>query len=68
VNRAGGYRIAVRYSNYWRAAGACVAPAPDGMTRLVVRRPGTIDLDLAVTAGAAIGTLLGGRATCREGD
>jgi len=34
------------------------------MTELVVQRPGTIDLDLNITAGAAVGSLLGVQPNC----
>jgi hypothetical protein len=64
VTRPGSYLLAIRYSAYWRAHGSCVLPTPDGMTKLVVRRPGILDLDFAVTAGAALDTLAGTRPSC----
>ncbi len=39
----GDYRLRVRYTPYWqvRRGALCLAPAPDGMTRLTVTRPGS---------------------------
>jgi hypothetical protein len=64
TDRAGTYHVAVRYSAYWHASGSCIRPGPGGMTELVVQRPGTIDLDLNITAGAAVGSLLGVQPNC----
>lgn len=50
----GEYRVAVRYSPYWRAAGACVEHLPDGMLGLDARRPGQVKIEFAVTARRAL--------------
>jgi hypothetical protein len=48
VPAAGDYRLAVRFSPYWRTFQGCVAPARDGMIRLSVFRAGVVDLDFKV--------------------
>jgi hypothetical protein len=47
VPRAGTYLVRVRFTPYWKAAGACVAPAGEGddaWTRVTARAPGTVRL------------------------
>jgi len=61
---AGSYRLAMRYSPYWNAESVCVSETADGMTRLRVRRPGIVDLDLQFTASRAVGVLAGRRSSC----
>jgi hypothetical protein len=43
---SGVYRLRVRYTRYWKvvAGDVCLAPAADGMTRLVARRAGSFAL------------------------
>jgi len=36
LHRAGSYRLAVRYSPYWRATSACLSRGTDGMVRISV--------------------------------
>ena len=68
VTRPGRYRVAVRYSPYWRALDACVARRGDGMTELLVRRAGTVSLTFHVTVHRALATLRGAAAeTCATG-
>jgi len=50
----GRYRVAVRYSPYWRASGACVERLPDGMLGLNVRRPERVKIEFVVTAQRAL--------------
>lgn len=64
VRRAGSYRLAMRYSPYWRASSVCVTETADGMTRLRVTRPGLVDLDLAFTAARAVSVLAGRAPAC----
>jgi hypothetical protein len=59
VGAAGRYRIAVRFSPYWRTFGGCVAPAPNGMTSLTAFRPGRIDLDFKVNVHRSVEVLTG---------
>ncbi len=43
--RRGHYRLAVQYSPYLHATGACVRKRADGMTELVARRSGVTELE-----------------------
>ena len=52
VRRPGTYRIATRYSPYWRTSAGCVARTPSGMTQVTVRRGGVVRLTMEVTAYA----------------
>ena len=54
VRRAGSYRLAVRYSPYWRAEGACLMRRDDGMTAIAVDRPGRLELAFAVSPTRAL--------------
>ena len=54
VGRPGRYRLAIRYSPYWQAAGACISQGKGGMMRLAVRRAQTIELVFDVDAGRAL--------------
>jgi hypothetical protein len=65
VQRAGTYRLALRYTPYWSAPGACIAQTNDGMISLHARRAGRIQLNFAVTASDALTTLLGADTQCR---
>jgi hypothetical protein len=55
----GRYRLAVTYSTYWRATAGCLESAPDGMTRLTVRRPGVVKIGFDVDAGRALSAVAG---------
>jgi hypothetical protein len=55
----GHYRLAVRYSPYLRAAGACVRESADGMTELVTRHSGVFRLDFDFDLGRALDVLVG---------
>jgi hypothetical protein len=50
VAAAGSYRLAVRFTPYWHVehGDVCVDEAADGMTRLVVRRPGEFVLGVGL--------------------
>jgi hypothetical protein len=66
VARPGVYRIAVRYSPYWRPSAGCVSKGPDRMIRLRLARAGAVNLAFDVDAGRALKTLAGGaRQSCR---
>ena len=64
VHAPGRYRLAVRYSPYFAATGACLTKTADGMTRLTVSRPGRVRLAFAVTPGRALAALAGSKTTC----
>ena len=64
VHRAGTYRIAVRYSPYWRASHGCLSKGHDGMLRLATRTPQTVKLVFEVDATRALGQLAGNVPEC----
>jgi len=59
VPKPGSYRLAVTYTPYWRSKTACLEPTTDGMTRLVVRRPGVVRVHFGVTPVRALETIVG---------
>jgi hypothetical protein len=59
VPAPGPYRVAIRFSPYWRTSQGCVAPTPDGMTRVYAYRPGIVDLDFKVNIHRGIEALTG---------
>jgi hypothetical protein len=63
--RAGTYRIAIRYSPYWKPSVGCAKPGRDGMIRLVAPRAGTVKLGFDVDAERALTTLAGQTPVCR---
>ena len=66
VTRSGSYRLAVRYSPYWRSSIGCVTQARDGMIRLALPQTGVFRLQFAVNADAALNSLAGNHAhVCR---
>jgi hypothetical protein len=64
LHRGGAYRIAVRYSPYWRASHGCLSKGADGMLRLATRRPRTVRLVFDVDAGRALDQLAGDSPVC----
>jgi hypothetical protein len=54
--RAGEYRLAVRFSPYWDAPGACLIRRKDGMTTVSASRPGRLMLAFHVRAASALTT------------
>ena len=68
LTQPGRYRVAVRYSPYWKTRGGCVAPRADGMTELVSRRSGVVSLRFDVTVHRALAALRGDAgSTCTTG-
>jgi len=65
VHRGGTYRIAVRWSPYWRASDGCLSKGKDGMIRLRTRGPQTVALMFQVDAAHALDQLAGDRPACR---
>ena len=66
VSGPGTYRIAVRFSRFWRPSLGCVSRGGDGMMRLSVPRAGAVGLRFAVDAERALDAVTGERArTCR---
>jgi hypothetical protein len=68
--RAGDYRLAVRFSPYWHAPGACLIRRPDGMTTVSATRPGPLQLSFHVGAASALATAVVGARdrVCDDGD
>ncbi|MDX6465512.1 MAG: hypothetical protein QOI27_552, partial [Gaiellaceae bacterium] len=64
VHRGGTYRIAVRYSPYWRASNGCLSQGKDGMLRLATRRAETVGLVFEIDASRALGQLAGESPQC----
>jgi len=66
VRRPGSYRIAVRYSPYWRPSQGCIKKGPDEMLRLVTKTGGPILLRFDFQAGRLLAPFGGARtAVCR---
>jgi hypothetical protein len=55
----GTYRVKVRWSPYWRASSGCVSKTKDGMTRLVVRHAGLVELGFRLSVGRGLQTISG---------
>jgi hypothetical protein len=55
VDKPGNYRVAFRWSPYWRTRQGCVSEERDGMVRLTVKHPGYVDLSMSpnITRGLA---------------
>jgi hypothetical protein len=65
AERAGKYRLAVRFSRYWRPSAGCASRTADGMIRLAIPRPGRVSLKFAPNAESALAALTGGSSrTC----
>ena len=60
LSRPGQYRLAVRYSPYWHADGACLILRKDGMTTIAARHAGRLELSFRVNAASALAAV-GGR-------
>src|SRR5581483_460864 len=60
----GRYRLAVRYSPYWRASPGCVTQTKDGMVSLVERHAGVAVLTFHLDPARALDALAGEAADC----
>jgi len=58
--RAGDYRLAIRFSPYWHARGACLVRRQDGMTTVSATRAGPLQLSFHVGAASALATAVVG--------
>jgi hypothetical protein len=58
---AGTYRLAIRYSPYWKASAGCLDPGKDSMIRLRTPAAGTVELSFHVNASSALAALAGQR-------
>jgi hypothetical protein len=57
--RAGSYRVAIRYTPYWRASAGCIRRTRDGMTRLTVPHAGVVRLSFRWSLHRALHVLDG---------
>ena len=65
VPRGGRYRIAVRYSPYWRASDGCLSQGKDGMLRLTTLHARTTRIGFIVSAMSALDQLAGDSPSCK---
>jgi hypothetical protein len=65
VTQGGTYRIAVRWSPYWRASDGCLSSGKDGMLRLRTRAARTVGIVFRVDADRALEALTGTHPECR---
>ncbi|HZR96285.1 MAG TPA: hypothetical protein VFA56_11355 [Gaiellaceae bacterium] len=65
LTRGGTYRIAVRYSPYWRTSAGCLAKGRDGMIRLTTRRARVVRMKFSVNASRALDEFAGNSPVCR---
>ncbi|MDP9344235.1 MAG: hypothetical protein M3P44_00660 [Actinomycetota bacterium] len=64
----GTYRLAVRYTPYWRPSTGCVSRAADGMTFLTVGQGGRARIDFSWSSGRALDAVVGQAASsCATG-
>jgi hypothetical protein len=59
LTKPGRFRVAVRWSPYWHAHGACLQKRADGMMTLTSPRPGVVPLTFHVTVHRALAALAG---------
>jgi hypothetical protein len=64
VQGAGSYHLALRYTPYWSAPGACITETSNGLIDLQAARGGVIPLTFGVTASSALAALTGTRSSC----
>jgi hypothetical protein len=60
LSRRGSYRLAVRFSPYLHADGACLLRRPDGMTTVAAERGGRYEVGFHLNASRALATAVGG--------
>jgi hypothetical protein len=64
VSRGGVYRLAVRYSPYWKASSGCVLEGKDHMVRLSLPGAGRVALSFSLDASRALHALEGAAPSC----
>lgn len=65
VRRYGVYRVAVRWSPYWRSTAGCLFPSKDGMVRIALARSGYVRLSFKVSPGGALKGAIAGPSSMR---
>jgi hypothetical protein len=66
VRQPGRYRVAVHYSPYFVAHGACTTKTKSGLMLVHVSRPGTLRLAFKFTPGRAFAALAGASSSCPD--
>jgi len=66
LSQPGAFRIALHYTPYLAARGACIRATPGGMTELHARRAGVLNLSFGVTASRALAAIAGSHSSCQE--
>jgi len=64
ISRQGTYRIAVRWSPYWRASAGCLTPTRNGLLRLHTAGAVTVHIDFDVDAATLLDALTGTTPSC----
>lgn len=64
VPRRGRYRIAVRWSPYWRTSDGCLSKGEDGMLRLTTLHARVARIGFVVSTDSALDTLAGDKPSC----
>ncbi|HJQ85210.1 MAG TPA: hypothetical protein VKA21_14090, partial [Candidatus Binatia bacterium] len=64
VNAPGTYRVAVRWSPYWKASTGCLTPRRDGMIDLHTSRAALVRLAFNVNASRALAAVTGAKPDC----
>jgi hypothetical protein len=64
VSGGGTYRVAVRWSPYWRASDGCLSEGADGTLRLRTRAARTVGIVFTVNADRALEALTGSKPEC----
>jgi hypothetical protein len=59
VDKPGTYRVALRWSPYWRSYQGCVGRTKDGMVRVTTAQAGLVDLDFRLSVQRGLETLAG---------
>jgi hypothetical protein len=59
VGKAGTYRIAVRYTDFWHASSGCVTSGKDRMIRLRASRPGQVKMTFRISPGKVLDEMAG---------
>ncbi len=64
LRSAGSYHLALRYTPYWSAPGACVSETKSGLIDLRARRAGVLQLRFSLTASNLIAAFDGSQSSC----
>ncbi len=59
VTKPGMYRVALRWSPYWKTEQGCVAKGADGMVRTYVPHAGMVDMQFALSVSSGLDAIAG---------